>query len=79
MTRLALLPDPAERPATIWQQSQFNGAHATLALAAMHLTRATAAYQRTGSTWDLHMADTALRDCDAALAEFRALLAPEAA
>lgn len=75
MTRLALLPDPAEQPATVWRQCQFNGAQATLALAAMHLTRHTATFQRSGSEWDRHLATTALRDCEAALAEFRAVLA----
>ncbi len=64
----------AERPATVWTQCRFGGAQATLAVAAMHLTRHSTALQKTGSSWDRYMALNALRDIEDALAEFRAIL-----
>lgn len=77
--RLALVREPEEKPATIWQRSKFNGAQATLALSVTHLTRHTAVFQQSGSSWDRAMAQTAVRNCEDALAEFRALLAEDEA
>ena len=64
---------------TIVQQSQLGGAQATLALAAMHVTRHSTKALETGATWDRHMLATALRDTRAALAEIEALFAASVA
>lgn len=75
--RLALVPEPNERPATIWQQSQFAGAQSNLNIGAMQAIRATDRLQLTGSSFDRHMAAIAIRTCREALAEMERLLPPE--
>lgn len=75
MTHLALLPEPNERPATIWRQCQYGGAQSNLNIATMQAIRSTTKLQITGSSWDRHMSETAVRNCREALDELSVLIA----
>lgn len=72
-SHLSLVP-PAKRDG-VWDQSRLNGAQATLALSAMHVTRHSTMAAASGESWDRLMLEMALRDTRAALDEIEALFA----